>query len=32
MWEDATSVECAALLSDVMGGFVVPPACYEMTL
>ena len=27
MWEDATSVEFAALLSDVMGGFVVPPAC-----
>jgi amidase len=25
MWEDATSIEFAALLSDVTGGFVVPP-------
>jgi amidase len=26
MWEDATSIEFAALLSDVTGGFVAPPA------
>jgi amidase len=26
MWEDATSIECAALLSDVVGGFVPAPA------
>jgi amidase len=27
MWEDATPIEFAALLSDVTGGFVAPPAC-----
>jgi amidase len=26
MWEDATAVELAALLSEVTGGFVAPPA------
>jgi amidase len=26
MWEDATSIEFAALLSDVIGGFSPPPA------
>ena len=26
MWEDGTSIECAALLSEVTGGFVAPPA------
>jgi hypothetical protein len=26
MWEDATSIEFAALLSEVTGGFVPPPA------
>jgi amidase len=26
MWEDATSIEFAALLSEVTGGFVAPPA------
>jgi amidase len=26
MWEDGTSIEFAALLSDVVGGFSVPPA------
>lgn len=26
MWEDGTSIEFAALLSDVVGGFVAPPA------
>ena len=29
MWADATSIECAALLSDVVGGFVPPPAFQE---
>jgi amidase len=29
MWEDATAIECAALLSDVVGGFVPPPAFQE---
>jgi len=29
MWEDATAIECAALLSDVIGGFVPPPAFQE---
>jgi amidase len=29
MWEDATSIECAALLSDVVGGFVPPPALHD---
>jgi amidase len=24
-WEDATSIEFAALLSDMIGGFTVPP-------
>jgi amidase len=26
MWEDATSIEFAALLADVTGGFITPPA------
>jgi len=26
MWEDATSIELAALLSEVTNGFVAPPA------
>jgi len=26
MWEDGTAIEFAALLSDVVGGFSVPPA------
>jgi amidase len=26
MWEDATSIELAALLSDRLGGFAAPPA------
>ena len=26
MWEDATAIEFAALLSDVIGGFTAPPA------
>jgi amidase len=26
MWEDGTSIEFAALLSDVVGGFMAPPA------
>ena len=26
MWEDGTSIELAALLSDVAGGFTAPPA------
>jgi amidase len=29
MWEDATSIEFAALLSDVTGGFVAPPSYAE---
>jgi amidase len=29
MWEDGTSIEFAALLSDVIGGFAVPPAFKE---
>jgi amidase len=29
MWEDATSIEFAALLSEVVGGFAVPPAFHE---
>jgi hypothetical protein len=26
MWEDGTSIEFAALLSEVTGGFAAPPA------
>lgn len=26
MWEDATAIECGALLSDIVGEFSVPPA------
>jgi hypothetical protein len=29
MWEDGTSMEFAALLSDVVGGFTAPPAFQE---
>jgi amidase len=29
MWEDATSIEFAALLADVVGGFTPPPAFQE---
>ena len=29
MWEDGTSIEFAALLSEVSGGFTPPPACAE---
>jgi amidase len=29
LWEDGTSIEFAALLSDVIGGFTVPPAFQE---
>ena len=29
MWEDGTSIEFAALLSDVVGGFTPPPAFQE---
>ena len=29
MWEDGTSIEFAALLSDLVGGFSVPPAYRE---
>jgi amidase len=29
MWEDGTSIEFAALLSDVVGGFTAPPAFQE---
>jgi amidase len=29
MWEDGTSIECAALLSDIAGGFTAPPAFQE---
>ncbi len=29
MWEDGTSIEFASLLSEVVGGFVVPPAHRE---
>jgi amidase len=29
MWEDATPIEFAALLSEVAGGFVPPPAFKE---
>jgi amidase len=29
MWEDRTSIEFAALLSDVVGGFAAPPAFRE---
>ncbi len=29
MWEDATSIEFAALLADVVGGFSAPPAYRE---
>ena len=29
MWEDGTSIEFAALLSDVVGGFTAPPAFHE---
>jgi amidase len=26
MWEDATAIEFGALLSDIIGGFIAPPA------
>jgi amidase len=29
MWEDGTSIEFAALLSDLIGGFTAPPAFQE---
>jgi amidase len=29
MWEDGSSIECAALLSDLVGGFTAPPAFQE---
>jgi amidase len=29
MWEDGTSIEFAALLADVVGGFTAPPAFQE---
>jgi amidase len=29
MWEDGTSIECAALLSELIGGFTAPPAFQE---
>jgi amidase len=29
MWEDGTSIEFASLLSEVVGGFAVPPAFHE---
>ena len=29
MWEDGTSIELAALLSGIVGGFTPPPACQE---
>ena len=29
MWEDATSIELAALLSDIVGGFTPPPSFQE---
>jgi len=29
MWEDGTSIEFAALLSDMAGGFTAPPAFQE---
>jgi amidase len=29
MWEDGTSIEFAALLSEVVGGFTAPPAFRE---
>ena len=29
MWEDGTSIEFAALLADVIGGFVPPPLFQE---
>jgi hypothetical protein len=29
MWEDATSIEFAALLADAVGGFAEPPAFRE---
>jgi len=31
MWEDGTSIEFAALLSDLIGGFTAPPAFQEST-
>jgi hypothetical protein len=29
MWEDGTSIEFAALLSEIEGGFTAPPAFQE---